>query len=271
MLAEVVVGFSCGSLALLADAGHMLSDIGGISLALIAIWFSGKPATEAKTYGYYRSEILAGFLNALALVGISVFIFYEAYQRLESPPEVNSLPVLIVAIVGIVINLVSLRILKSGAGESLNVKAAYMEIFADLLGLAGVVISSTIILTTGWHIADPIISALIGLMIIPRTWMLLSECTHILMEGTPGHIDLMELREALQAVPGVLDIHDLHVWTITSNHHAMSAHVTIDDTEQAPAILAKVSSVAQKRFGLDHTTIQVEPRDHHEGSANHCK
>ncbi len=270
MTIEVVVGLKTGSLALLADAGHMLSDIGGITLALIALWFSSKPASPEKTFGYYRSEILAGFFNSIILIGISLFIFYEAYQRIVDPPTVAAGPVLAVAVVGIVVNLVSLKLLKSDAGQSINVKAAYFEILADLLGLLGVVVSSVTILLTGWQLIDPIISGVIGLLILPRTWILLSECTHILMEGAPTHVNTSELREALRQVPGVVDIHDLHVWTITSDHHAMSAHVAVDSSAQPQEVLAMVGNIAKEKFGLDHTTIQVELVNHHADPREHC-
>lgn len=258
MILEIVVGLTSGSLALLADAGHMASDIGGIALALIALWFSSKPANTNKTFGYYRSEILAGFLNSLVLVGISIFILVEAWERLVNPPHVSAWPVLACAFVGVIVNVISLRLLKSGADRSINMKAAYLEIMSDMAGLAGVMVSSLVIGMTGWYAADPIVSALIAILILPRTWMLLSECTHILMEGAPGHIDLTELRTTLSAVPGVVDIHDLHVWTITSDHHAMSAHVCIKSDAEPKDVLARVSEEAEKKFGLDHTTIQVE-------------
>ncbi|MBX9696381.1 MAG: cation diffusion facilitator family transporter [Cyanobacteria bacterium] len=271
MIAEVTVGLQSGSLALLADAGHMLSDIGGITLALIALWFSSKPASPEKTFGYYRSEILAGFVNSIVLIGISLFIFYEAYQRIIDPPAVTAGPVLAVAIIGIVINLVSLKLLRGDADKSINVRAAYFEVLADLLGLFGVVVSSVTILLTGWQLIDPIVSGLIGLLILPRTWMLLSECTHILMEGAPGDVDTRALRNSLKEVPGVMDIHDLHVWTITSERNAMSAHVAIDNSVSPQEVLAEVSKIAKEKFGLDHTTIQVELVNHHADPREHCE
>ncbi|MCA9804591.1 MAG: cation transporter [Cyanobacteria bacterium HKST-UBA02] len=270
MVAEIVVGLSCGSLALVADAGHMASDVGGIVLALIAIWFAQKPATKDKTYGYYRSEILAGLINSVALLGIAVFILVEAWQRFHSPPEVNSVPVLVVAVLGLGLNFVSLSIISKGSEKSINMRAAYLEIFSDMLGLVAVVISSIIILTTGWYLADPILSALIAMMILPRTWKLLSECTHILMEGSPGHINLAELDTAIGAIEGVEDIHDLHVWTLTSDHHAMSAHVTISNKADAAEVLSRVSEMVEESFGLSHTTIQVETTDHHKNGKGSC-
>ncbi|MBZ0186718.1 MAG: cation diffusion facilitator family transporter [Candidatus Obscuribacterales bacterium] len=270
MIVEVIVGLLTGSLALLADAGHMLSDIGGIILALIAIWFAQKPATKNKTYGYYRSEILAGLINAVVLIGIAIFILIEAGNRFVNPPEINSLPVLFVALLGLGLNFVSLSILSKGSEKSINMKAAYLEIFSDMLGLVAVLISSIIILTTKWYLADPILSGLIALMILPRTWQLLSECTHILMEGSPGHINITDLHTTIGAIAGVEDIHDLHVWTLTSDHHAMSAHVIISNDADAKSILAKVTELVEADFQLSHTTIQLETVEHHASENNTC-
>lgn len=258
MLAEVAVGFFTGSLALLADAGHMLSDVSALSLALIALWFSTKPATDAKTFGYYRSEILAGFVNSLALVVISVVILVEAYNRFQNPPEVMAAPALATAVVGLIINVVCLKLLSKTAQQSVNVKAAYLELMGDMLGLIGVIISSGIIIATKWYVADAIVSGAIGLLIIPRTWVLLKECTHILMEGTPDHVDLAALRKELLNTEGVADVHDIHVWTLTSDVHALSAHVLIDASAKSDLVLKRITDVASHDFGLNHTTIQVE-------------
>ncbi len=271
MLAEVFVGITSNSLALLADAGHMLSDIGGLILALIAIWFSSKPATQSKTFGYYRSEILAGFINSIVLVGIAIFILYEAWQRFSSPPDVNTGPVLCLALIGIVVNVISLKILSSGSKSSLNMKAAYLEIMADMLGLVAVVISSIIIIFTGWHQADPLLSGCIALMILPRTWLLLSECTHILMEGTPSHINLSEMYTAISAIDGVKSIHDLHVWTLTSDHHAMAGHVIVNDKNAQPRILAEIKSVLLEKFEIHHSTVQLELDEQDLGKEDICK
>lgn len=258
MIVQVVAGLYTGSLALLADAGHLLTDIGSIMLALLAFWFSSRPSTAGKTYGYYRSEILAGLINGVLLVGISLFILYEAWKRLNNPPEVMSGPMLAVAIVGLVVNFFSAKLLHQDAGHSLNVKAAYLEVMSDLLATIGVILAAVIMLVTKWYMADPLISGLIGLMILPRTWGLLSECTNILMEGAPGHVDLEALRSAMLKVPGVVDVHDIHVWTITSGLDAMSGHVTIDKDSPPDAVLSHITDIAQDEFGLHHTTIQVE-------------
>jgi len=258
MIVEVVAALYTGSLALLADAGHMLSDVAALVLALLAIWFSSRPATPGKSYGYYRTEILAGLINGVLLVAVSLGILWEAYRRFADPPQVMSMPVLIVALIGLVINLVSARLLSQSASQSINVKAAYLEVLSDLLATVGVIVSAIIIMVSGWYLADPLISALIGIMILPRTWMLLTECTNILMEGTPGHINLSELRQAILKVPGVLDVHDIHVWTITSGMDAMSSHVAIDAASAADQVLAQITHIAQEDFGIHHTTTQVE-------------
>ena len=258
MFVELVAAFVSHSLALLADAGHMLTDVGALMLALLAIWFTAKPATAEKTYGYYRSEILAGFINALVLVGIAIFILVTAYERLKQPPEVAPVPVFVVAIIGLVVNFVSLRLLDEFKAESVNARAAYLEILGDSFISLGVMASSLIIYFTHWYAADPIISMIIGLVILPRTWLLLSECTNILMEGTPGRIDLAALRKSLLAVEGVIEVHDIHVWTITSGLDSMSGHVRIDPQFQAERVLDAVTHVLKDEYQLHHTTIQVE-------------
>jgi len=258
MVAEIIGAFYTKSLGLLADAGHMLSDVGSLVLALVAIWFASRPPNALKTYGYYRSEILAGLINGVLLVGLSIFIFFESYQRLSDPPEVKSLPMLIVAIMGLVVNFISFKLLHGVAKDSINTKAAYLEVMSDMLATIGVILAAVIMLFTGWYQADPIISALIGLMILPRTWNLLKECTNVLMEGTPGHINLTSLRNAMLAVPGVVEMHDIHVWTITSGRDAMSGHVTINREVPAENILSEITRIAQDEFGINHTTFQVE-------------
>ncbi len=258
MVIECITGYFTHSLAMFADAGHMLSDVGALLLSLLAVWFASKPATPGKTYGYYRSEILAGFFNALALVVLSLIILYEAYRRFSSPPEVHGIPVLIVAAIGLGMQLFSLKMLKKSADASINARAAYLEILGDSLASVGVIVSCLIIIFTKWYAADPVISGLIGLAILPRTWLLLSECVNILMEGTPGRIDLSSLRTAITAVPGVQGVHDVHVWTITSGLDAMSGHILIDASAPAEEVLTSVTKILNEDFDLHHTTIQVE-------------
>lgn len=258
MAVEVVGGLWTGSLALLADAAHMLTDAGALVLALIAVWFAERPATPQKTFGYVRLEVLSALANAVVLLVISLYILYEAYQRFLAPPEVLGGPMIAVAIVGLAVNLISMRLLAAGSSESLNVKGAYFEVLADMLGSLGVLLAAGIVLLTGWTLADPIIGAAIGLFIVPRTWILLRQAVHILMEGTPPEIDLSLLDRALRDVPGVVAVHDLHVWTISSGADALSCHLVVDDmTNARPALLAARRAVKEK-FNITHVTIQTE-------------
>jgi cobalt-zinc-cadmium efflux system protein len=258
MVAEVVGGLITGSLALLADAAHMLTDAGGLALALLAVRFAERPATPQKTYGYLRAEILSALANAVVLLVVSIYILYEAYQRIISPPDILSGPMLAVAMVGLLVNLVSMRLLAAGASESLNVKGAYFEVLSDMLGSLGVIAAALIVMATGWTRADPIIAAAIGLFIVPRTWILLKQVTHILLEGTPPQVDMELLARKLTAIPGVQAVHDLHVWTITSGLDSMSAHLVVADMTQAQRILRDARALLANEFKIDHVTIQVE-------------
>lgn len=260
LLAEVIAGFWTGSLALIADAGHMLTDAGGLALALFAISFSQKKATPEKTYGYYRAEILTALINAFVLFFISGFILYEAWQRFHHPPTILSLPMLIVAVVGLFINLVGMKLLSEGSKESLNVKGAYLEVLSDMLTSVGVIAAAAIMLATGWFWVDPLISAGIGLFIIPRTWSLLSESIHILMEGTPLHVDLKTLQKSMKLIEGVKEVHELHVWTLTSGMDSLSAHVVIESASQSEGnrILSELQEMIRTRFQIRHSTIQIE-------------
>ncbi len=206
LIVEIIGGFWTGSLALLADAGHMLTDVAGVGLALLAIWFAEKPASPERTYGYYRVEILAALTNAVVLILISLYILYEAYERFKNPPEVQSGAMLGVAAIGLVINLIGVYVLRSGSSESLNMKGAYFEVLSDMLTSIGVIIAGIIMLTTGWYYADPIISAGIGLFILPRTWALLKDAVGVLLEGTPSDVDLAKLRESLAKIEGVAGV-----------------------------------------------------------------
>lgn len=258
MVVEAVGGLLTGSLALVADAAHMLTDAGGLALALIAIRFAERPATPQKTYGYARMEILVALLNALVLLLVTIFILYEAVERFISPPPILAGPMLAVAVVGLAVNLGSMKLLSAGSSESLNVKGAYFEVMGDALGSLGVVIAALIVMFTGWRLADPIIGAGIGLFIVPRTWSLMKQAIHILMEGTPPEIDLVLLEGAIKEIPGVVSVHDLHVWTLTSGVDSMSCHVVIADMARARETLAQVNDAMQARFDLTHTTIQIE-------------
>lgn len=261
MIVEVVGGLWTGSLALLADAAHMLTDAGGLALALIAIRFAERPATPQKTYGYARTEILSALTNAVVLLVLMIYILYEAYQRFKNPPEILSGAMLAVAVCGLIVNFISMRLLSAGSSESLNVKGAYFEVLGDMLGSLGVIVAAIVVMFTGWTLVDPIIAAGIGLFIVPRTWLLLKQAVHILMEGTPPEIDLTLLERELLGVEGVIAVHDLHVWTITSGADAMSCHLVVSDLKASRDILLHARAAMDNKFGIDHTTIQVEDEE----------
>ena len=259
LVAEVIGGLVTGSLALIADAGHMLTDVAGLGFALLAIRFAEKPASPERTYGYYRAEILAALANAVILIGISFYILFEAYRRFRDPPEIASGAMLVVGAIGLAVNIVGALILRSGAQASLNLKGAYFEVLSDLLTSIGVIIASILMITTGWYYADPIISAGIGLFILPRTWALLKEAVGVLLEGTPAEVDMGGLRSAVAATGGVAGVHDLHVWSLTSGTNAMSLHVVLDDGASYAAVLAEVHRKIVTDFPIAHATVQVEP------------
>ena len=258
LIAEVIGGLLTGSLALLADAGHMLTDVVGLGLALFAIRFAERPATPERTYGYYRVEILAALTNAIVLIGISLYILYEAYERFRNPPEVASKTMLLVALVGLAVNIAGILILRKGSEESLNMKGAYFEVLSDMLTSIGVIIAAVIMWTTGWYYADPLISAGIGLFIFPRTWLLMREAIGVLLEGTPSDVNLTALREAIGKVEGVAGVHDLHVWSLTSSVNAMSVHAVLADGARHDDVLAAVRECVKRKFKIAHMTIQIE-------------
>jgi cobalt-zinc-cadmium efflux system protein len=258
LIAEIVGAWLTGSLALLADAGHMLTDVAGIAFALFAIRFAERPATPERTYGFYRMEILAALANALVLIGISLYILYEAYERFLNPPEIQSGVMLAVASVGLVVNIVGIYLLRGASQESLNMKGAYFEVMSDMLTSIGVIVAGLIMWTTGWYYADPLISAGIGLFILPRTWMLLRDAVSVLLEGTPADVNLATLREGIKRVAGVVDVHDLHVWSLTSGVNAMSVHAVIDDHALHDEVLMAVQKQVTSEFKIKHATVQVE-------------
>ena len=268
MVAEVVGGLLTNSLALLADAGHMLSDAAALALSLFAIWIAQKPPTPKHTYGYYRTEILAALVNGATLVAISIYIFYEAYERIGEPPEVQGALMMAIATGGLLINLLGLWILNAGRGESLNVQGAWLHVLTDALGSVGAMVAGGLIWAFGWNWADPVASVVIGILVIYSSWGLLKETVAVLMEGTPGHIDVDEMREVIRAVPGVRAVHDLHVWTITSGMVAMSGHVVVDDGHYGEAILRDIREPLHERFGIDHATIQLETEGFEEAEAH---
>jgi cobalt-zinc-cadmium efflux system protein len=236
----------------------MLTDVAGVGLALFAIWVAARPPTPAKTYGYYRAEILAALVNAVALLGVAGFILVEAYRRLSEPPEILAAPMLAVAAGGLVVNLVCAWLLHRDAAASLNVRAAYLEVLADALSSVAVLAAAAVIVVTGWTVADVVVSVGVALLIVPRTWRLLSQAVNVLLEGTPPHLALRDVETAMCAVPGVRRVHDLHVWTLTSGREAMSAHVVVEDVRESDRLLETLHAVLHARFGIDHTTIQLE-------------
>ena len=261
LIVEVVGGLWTGSLALLADAGHMLTDVAGVGLALLAIRFAEKPASPERTYGYYRVEILAALTNAVVLILISLYILYEAFQRFKNPPDVESAAMLGVASVGLIINIIGIYILRAGSKESLNMKGAYFEVLSDMLTSIGVIAAGLIMLTTGWYYADPIISAGIGLFILPRTWALLKDAIAVLLEGTPSDINIAELRARLSQIAGVAEIHDLHVWSLTSGVNALSVHAVLADGAEHDEVLQRVHDSCTSEFKIAHVTAQTERAD----------
>ncbi|WP_197919525.1 cation diffusion facilitator family transporter [Thiosulfatihalobacter marinus] len=258
LVVEVVGGLWTGSLALLADAAHMATDVGGLFMALVAVRFAERPATPQMTYGYVRTEVLSAMANAVVLLVVTVFVLREAWARLSEPIEILGGPMLAVAVAGLIVNLISMRMLRAGSKESLNLKGAYFEVLADMLGSVGVILAALVVMLTGWTIADPIIGAAIGLFIVPRTWILLKSALRILLEGAPAHVDSGLLRQRLIDVPGVVDVHDLHVWTLTSGLDAMSGHLVVDDMARAGEVLAAARDAMHEDFGITHATIQIE-------------
>lgn len=255
---EIVGALWTGSLALAADAGHMLTDLGGLALALFATWIAARPPTPAKTFGYYRVEILAALVNALVLLLVAGVILIEAYRRILAPPAILGGPMLAIAALGLGVNLFSTWLLHAGATESLNIRGAYLEVLADALASVGVLIAALVVIVTGWTLADPLTSAAIAMFIVPRTWRLLTQAVNVLLEGTPPHLELGEIGAAMTRVTGVRRIHDLHVWTLTSGREAMSAHVVVEDLAESERLLDELHAVLHARFGIDHTTIQLE-------------
>ncbi len=258
---EVVVSVASGSLALLADAGHMVTDAAGVGMALLAIWFARRPATAAKSFGYFRVEILAAVANAMLLLAIAGFIFFEAAQRFRNPAEVASIPMLLVAVVGLAVNLVSLRLLAAGQATSLTLRGAYLEVLGDLFGSVAVIVAGVVILTTGFTAADPIASVLIAALILPRTWRLLRDAVDVLLQATPRGIDVGEVRRHVLETDGVRDAHDLHAWTLTSGIHVVSVHVVLDDGADPSRVLDELSSCLCDDFDMEHSTIQLERSD----------
>lgn len=268
VLVQVVGAALSGSLALLTDAGHMLSDAAGVFIALLAAWIAARPASDLRTYGYQRAEVLAALANALVLVVISVVIFTEAIRRIGAAPEVQTDIMLYAAVLGAAANLVSLLILRGAQKESLNVRGAYLEVLGDLLGSLAVIVAAVVIMLTGYYAADTIASVIIALMILPRAWHLLRDVVDVLLEATPKGVEVQMIREHILSVAGVVAVHDIHIWTITSGVPVFSAHVVVEDAvlsaRGADQVLDKLATCLGSHFDTEHCTFQLEPASHSE-------
>ena len=261
LVVEIVGGLLTNSLALLADAGHMFTDAAGIGLALLAIWFAGRPATAEKSFGYYRIEIFAAVANAVILFGVAGYILYEAIRRFAQPPEVIGPPMLAVAAVGLAVNLVAMRLLRAGATTSLNLRGAYLEVMGDLLGSLAVIVAGVVIILPRWTPIDPIASVVIAALILPRTWSLLRDAVDVLLQATPKGVDLDVVRQHLMKAEDVDDIHDLHAWTLTSGINVVSAHVVMRPGADPAQVLDEVCACLTDDFDMEHSTIQLESAD----------
>ena len=259
MVVELVAGIVANSVALMSDALHMGTDVLGLGMALGAVRLAQRPAPSHRTYGTYRLEVLAAIANGILLFGVGAYILFEAWQRLRDPSEPTSTAMLVVAILGLIVNLISYRLLTAGAKESLNVKAAFFEVLSDLLGSVGVIIAAIIVAATGWTYADPIIGALIGLFILPRTWRLTAQAVRILMESTPPGFAIDAARQDLGSIPNVAAVHDLHVWTLTSGLDAASCHLIIEPDADLGNVLRSAHTILEDDYHVIHATVQVEP------------
>lgn len=258
LVVEVIGSFVFDSLALLSDAAHMFTDSAALAIALAAIKIGQRPADDRRTYGYRRFEILAAAFNALLLFAVAGYVLWEGIGRFFEPVEVQSTGMLAVAAIGLVVNIIAMRLLSAGKEHSLNVKGAYLEVWADMLGSVGVIAGAVTIILTGWKWVDPLVAMGIGLWVLPRTWILLRDTTHILLEGVPSGLRLADVREAISSTPGVADTHDLHVWSMTSDDISASAHVELEEGADAEIVRVAVATMLRERFEIRHATIQVE-------------
>ena len=267
MLLEFFGGLITNSLALLSDSGHMLNDASSLALSLVAIWFATKPASPNKTYGFYRFEILAALFNGVTLFIIAGFIVWEAIQRFYNPPTVASGSMMLIASIGLFANLLSAWVLmrKGDVKNNVNLRSAYLHVIGDALGSVGAIVAGLVMWLFGWYIADPIISVLVALLILKGAWGVIKHTVHILMEGTPITIDQNEVKKALESIEGVIDVHDLHIWTITSGLDSLSCHILIEDHQDSQKVLQEAIHFIEEHFKIQHTTIQIETSQiHHE-------
>ena len=258
LIVELVGAYLFNSLALLSDAAHMFTDAAALAIALAAVKIGQRPADERRTFGYRRFEILAAAFNALLLFAVAAFVLWEGISRLMVAQPVESGGMLVIAVAGLVVNLIAMRLLSAGKDQSLNVKGAYLEVWADMLGSAGVVAAALIIMATGWTWVDPIVAIAIGLWVLPRTWTLLKDTTQILLEGVPAHLKLGDIRAAMADIPGVASVHDLHVWSMSSDDVSLSAHIVLADGAEPETVRRAVAAILHDRFKIEHATIQTE-------------
>ncbi len=258
LVAEVIGAYVTNSLALLSDAAHMGTDTLALMIALFAVRLSRRPPDSDRTFGYVRTEAMGAMMNGMLLLVVAGYILWAAAGRFRHPPEVASTGMLVIASIGLVINLIAMRLLKAGSGESLNVKGAYLEVWADMLGSIAVIAGALVIKFTGWKIVDPILAVLIGLWVLPRTWTLLREAGNVLMMGVPKGLKMDEVRAALLAHPGVVGVHDLHVWALGSSQPALTAHIVVADATDAADLRQALNTLLDEKFEIEHTTLQVE-------------
>ena len=261
LFVEVAGGILTNSLALLSDAAHMMTDVIALGVSLFAVRLARKPADAKRTYGYARMEAIGAMINGGLLFLVAGYILWEAVGRFREPPHVASTGMLVVAGLGLVVNLISMQLLRAGAGDSLNMKGAYLEVWSDMLGSVGVILGALAIRFTGWTVIDPIIAVLIGLWVLPRTWVLLRQAGHVLMQGVPAGVDLDAVRDAMQVQPGVAAVHDLHVWALGSREPILTAHVLLaNDAADTDGIRIAMAEMLHERFDIDHATLQLEGR-----------
>jgi cobalt-zinc-cadmium efflux system protein len=261
LVAELIGAWLTNSLALLSDAAHMATDTLALVIALVAVRMSRRPADAKRTFGYVRLEALGALVNGALLFVVAGYILWESVGRFRSPPEVATSGMLVIAALGLVVNLAAMRLLKAGSGESLNMKGAYLEVWSDMLGSAAVLVGAAVIWFTGWKIIDPILAVAIGLWVLPRTWTLVREAVHVLMMGVPAGMDLAAVRSAIEATPGVASVHDLHVWSLSSARPALAAHVLLGEgAADATAVRAALADMLRDRFEMHHVTLQMEDK-----------
>jgi cobalt-zinc-cadmium efflux system protein len=268
-IAELVGGWWTNSLALLTDAAHMFTDVGALGLTWFALWVGTRPASAQKSFGYYRAEILAAFVNGVVLCGVVAFVVVEAWRRLHAPPEVAATAMLVIAVVGLAANLVVISRLHAHQHASLNLRGAYLHVVSDLLGSVGAVAAAIVIVASGWTLADPLASVAIAVLILRSAWTLVGEAVDVLMEGVPAHVELDALQAALECVDGIAEVHDLHVWTLTTGRYALSAHAVVAVGASHDTVLDALTDVCRAGFAIDHVTIQVEGHNRRASEPEH--